>query len=83
MYHPNHPDGSYRMANRVQVLDPPSAIALTSTGPRPPRSPSPMTGQPRRTPPGAHRVPPLAPDHLGNSLDHLAVLAARQAGPVG
>jgi hypothetical protein len=26
MYHPNHPDGSYQMANKVQVLDPPRAI---------------------------------------------------------
>ena len=26
MYHPNHPDGDYRMANRVEVLDPPRAI---------------------------------------------------------
>jgi hypothetical protein len=27
MYHPNHPDGNYQMANRVQIFDPPSAIA--------------------------------------------------------
>jgi len=27
MYHPNHPDGNYRMANRVQVFDPPNAIS--------------------------------------------------------
>ncbi|MQY08436.1 SRPBCC family protein [Actinomadura macrotermitis] len=26
MYHPNHPDGHYRMANKVQVFDPPRAI---------------------------------------------------------
>lgn len=26
MYHPHHPDGRYRMANRVEVLDPPYAI---------------------------------------------------------
>jgi hypothetical protein len=26
MYHPNHPDGNYQMANKVQVLDPPRAI---------------------------------------------------------
>ncbi|WP_218009673.1 SRPBCC family protein [Actinomadura kijaniata] len=26
MYHANHPNGDYRMANRVQVLDPPRAI---------------------------------------------------------
>jgi uncharacterized protein YndB with AHSA1/START domain len=27
MYHPNHPDGNYEMANRVQVFDPPRAIS--------------------------------------------------------
>jgi uncharacterized protein YndB with AHSA1/START domain len=27
MYHPNHPNGDYRVANQVQVLDPPRAIA--------------------------------------------------------
>ncbi len=27
MYHPNHPDGNYQMANRVQVFDPPNAIS--------------------------------------------------------
>ena len=27
MYHANHPDGSYEMINRVEVLDPPHAIA--------------------------------------------------------
>ncbi len=27
MYHPNHPDGNYEMANRVQVFDPPHAIS--------------------------------------------------------
>jgi hypothetical protein len=26
MYHPNHPDGNYQMANKVQVLGPPRAI---------------------------------------------------------
>ena len=27
MYHPNHPDGNYQTANRVQVFDPPSTIS--------------------------------------------------------
>ena len=27
MYHPNHPDGNYPVANRVQIFDPPNAIA--------------------------------------------------------
>ena len=26
MYHPNHPDGHYEMANRVEAFDPPRAI---------------------------------------------------------
>jgi hypothetical protein len=27
MYHPNHPDGNYETANRVQVFDPPRTIS--------------------------------------------------------
>ena len=27
MYHPNHPDGTYQMANRIRVFDPPSIIS--------------------------------------------------------
>jgi hypothetical protein len=27
MYHANHPNGNYEMANRVQVLDPPHVIS--------------------------------------------------------
>jgi uncharacterized protein YndB with AHSA1/START domain len=27
MYHPNHPDGNYQMANRIEVLDRPRAIS--------------------------------------------------------
>jgi hypothetical protein len=27
MYHPNHPDGNYEMANLVEVFDPPHAVA--------------------------------------------------------
>lgn len=27
MYHPNHPDGSYQTANRVQLFDPPRSIS--------------------------------------------------------
>ena len=27
MYHPNHPDGNYQVANRVQVFDPPNVIS--------------------------------------------------------
>lgn len=27
MYHPNHPDGTYQMANQIQVFDRPNAIS--------------------------------------------------------
>jgi hypothetical protein len=27
MYHPNHPDGNYQMANQVQAFDPPNVIS--------------------------------------------------------
>ena len=27
MYHPNHPDGTYRVANRIQAFDPPNVIS--------------------------------------------------------
>jgi len=27
MYHPNHPEGTYQMANRILIFDPPNAIA--------------------------------------------------------
>jgi uncharacterized protein YndB with AHSA1/START domain len=27
MYHPNHPNGNYEMANRIQLFDPPHAIS--------------------------------------------------------
>ena len=33
MFHANHPNGNYEMANRVQVLDPPHAISA-ATGAR-------------------------------------------------
>jgi hypothetical protein len=26
MYHANHPDGDYRVVNKIQVLDPPRTI---------------------------------------------------------
>jgi uncharacterized protein YndB with AHSA1/START domain len=98
MYHPNHPDGNYRMANRVQVFDPPHAIAwepgqdsgdgglrfggwvwrydLAPAGPS--RTAVTLSydwsavGDALRQ----HiRFPPFPPDHLDNSLAHLAGLA--------
>jgi hypothetical protein len=98
MYHPNHPNGNYEMANQLQVLEPPNAIAwkpgydaddggLHFGG---------WTWRYDLTPAGAlgTRVtltydwssvptsirdhigfPPFPPDHLSNSLTHLAGLA--------
>jgi len=99
MYHADHPDGNYQMANRVQVFDPPRAT---------PWEPGQDTGDGRLrfggwvwrydlTPAGPSETevtlsydwsavpgflrqhigfPPFPPDHLGNSLAHLASLAA-------
>lgn len=98
MYHPNHPDGNYQMANRVQVFDPPRAISwepgqdagdgslrfggwiwrydLTPAGP----SGTEVTlSYDWSAVPDFLRehigFPPFPPDHLGNSLAHLAGLA--------
>ena len=101
MYHENHPDKDYKIANRVEVFDEPRAIAWQ------PGQESPETGElsfggwiwrydleatgPSRTTvtltydwsavPDSIRqnisFPPFPPDHLSNSLVHLADLAAR------
>jgi uncharacterized protein YndB with AHSA1/START domain len=71
MYHANHPNGNYEMANRVQVFDPPHAISWKpghevrlsydwSAVPEVVR----QQGQ----------FPPFSPDHLDNSLTRLAEL---------
>jgi hypothetical protein len=98
MYHPNHPDGGYRMGNRVQVFDPPSAISwepghypddgslsfagwiwrydLAPAGPD--RTKVTLTYDWSAVPDSIREhigFPPFGPDHLGNSLAHLAELA--------
>jgi hypothetical protein len=98
MYHANHPDGGYQTANRVQVLDRPSAISwepgydtgdgdlsfggwvwrydLTPTGPC--RTEVTLSYDWSAVPDSIRQYlsfPPFAPDHLGNSLAHLAHLA--------
>ncbi|HZU72046.1 MAG TPA: SRPBCC family protein [Acidimicrobiales bacterium] len=98
MYHPNHPDGSYRMANLVEIFDPPSSIAwrpgteddagdlsfggwiwrydLTPLGPSETRVT--LSYDWSAVPEDVRRhigFPPFAPDHLDNSLNHLAELA--------
>jgi uncharacterized protein YndB with AHSA1/START domain len=97
MYHAGHPDGSYQMANRVQVFDPPRAISWLpgqdsgDGGLRfggwvwrydlAPAAPSGTTvtlsydwsavSDFLRQHIG---FPPFPPDHLANSLAHLAEL---------
>ena len=97
MYHPNHPEGNYETANRVQVFDPPSTISW-ETGYDPGDGTLRFGGWFWRydlTPVGpssttvtltydwsacSHSVreligfPPFPPEHLGNSLAHLAEL---------
>ena len=100
MYHPNHPDGNYQMANRVKLFDPPSTISwepgydagdgtlsfggwtwrydLTPVGPANTRV---TLSYDWSAVPDSIRerigFPPFIPDHLGNSLAHLAELIAK------
>jgi uncharacterized protein YndB with AHSA1/START domain len=101
MYHANayHQDGNYRMANRVQVCDPPRIISWEpgqDTGDGSPRfggwvwrydlAPAGPSGTKVTLSydwsavPGFLRehigFPPFPPDHLANSLAHLAGLVA-------
>ncbi|MGH3673444.1 MAG: SRPBCC family protein [Pseudonocardiaceae bacterium] len=101
MYHDNHPDGRYEMANKVRVFDPPRAISwepgqdvagdgnlefggwiwrydLTQLGPDETRVTvsydwSAVGPIPRQR----IQFPPFTPDHLDNSLSHLAAIVAR------
>jgi hypothetical protein len=97
LYHPNHPDGNYETANRVQLFDPPSTISW-ETGYDPgdgtlrfggwfwrydltPAGPSTTTvtlSYDWSACPDSVReligFPPFPPEHLGNSLAHLAEL---------
>jgi uncharacterized protein YndB with AHSA1/START domain len=100
MYHAGHPNGDYQTVNKVQVLDPPRAIAwltgqdlgggdlefggwiwrydLASMGP----SETEVTltydwsGVPQYIRDRGIQFPPFGPEHLTNSLRHLAELAA-------
>jgi uncharacterized protein YndB with AHSA1/START domain len=99
MHHDNAPGGHYRVANRVQVLDPPRAISWepgmdTSDGtpqivghvwrydlaPAGPAATEVTLSYDWSAVPGSLRprlpfqFPPFTPDHLANSLDHLAEL---------
>jgi hypothetical protein len=98
MYHPNHPDGNYKIANKIQVLDPPRAIGwlpgtekgdgqlefggwtwrydLAPLGPS--DTEVTLTYDWSAVPQFIRdylQFPPFAPEHLTNSLHHLAELA--------
>jgi hypothetical protein len=100
MYHPNHPNGAYEMANRIEVFAPPNAIAwkpgydpgdgvlqfggwiwrydLIGCGPSNTEvllsyDWSEVSQVVRQTGPA---FPPFPPEHLHNSLSHLAMLVS-------
>lgn len=103
MYHPNHPDGNYQTANRVQVFDPPNAIGwqpgydaddgtlrfggwtwrydLTPVGPSTTAVILTYDWSAVPDPIREHiGFPPFPPEHLDNSLAHLAGLVGSRAG---
>lgn len=102
MYHNNHPDGDYQMANKVEVLDPPRAIGWLPGQQGPdgqlqfggwtwrydlePLGPSEtavtLTYDWSAVPQFLRehiQFPPFGPEHLSNSLNHLAELATTKA----
>jgi hypothetical protein len=102
MYHPDHPDGNYETANRVQVFNPPSSISWETgydaddgtlrfggwnwrydLAPAGPANTTvtlsydwSATSQATRELIG---FPPFPPEHLANSLNHLAELVTQGA----
>jgi uncharacterized protein YndB with AHSA1/START domain len=97
MYHANHPNGNYEMANQVQVFDPPHAISwkpgwdagdgklrfggwiwrydLTPAGPS--NTTVTLSYDWSAVPDSIREhigFPPFPPEHLDNSLAHLAEL---------
>ncbi|MFI8998609.1 SRPBCC domain-containing protein [Streptomyces sp. NPDC053542] len=99
MYHPDHPNGDYQVANKVHVLDPPRAIGwltgqekedgqldfggwlwrydLTPLGPS--ETEVTLTYDWSAVPQYIReylRFPPFGPEHLTNSLRHLAELVS-------
>ena len=103
MYHDNHPDGNYQMANKVLVFDPPHVIAWEPGQDRTGEGELELGGWTWRY--DLTRIsqsetevtlsydwsavpqfireriqfPPFTPDHLDNSLTHLAELALSAA----
>jgi hypothetical protein len=98
MYHANHPNRDYEMANRVEVFDPPNAISwkpgydpgdgqllfggwvwrydLTPLGPSETevRLSYDWSAVPEEVRQRQPQWPPFPPEHLDNSLAHLAEL---------
>ncbi len=106
MYHPNHPDGNYQMANRVRVFDPPRTIAwepgneaadgtvtfpgwiwrydLTLASPTSTTVTLSYDWSAVSDPIREHiGFPPFPPEHLGNSLAHLAELVSASPSSAG
>lgn len=104
MYHPDHPDGDYRVANKVEVFDPPRAVAWLTGQEKDdgrlefggwiwrydlaPLGPSgtavTLTYDWSAVPPSIREYigfPPFGPEHLTDSLGHLAELACSGGGP--
>ena len=101
MYHENHPDGSYEMANQVLAFEPPRVISwkpgyvspatgklefggwiwrydLTQLGPDETKVTLSYDWSAVGPVPRQHiQFPPFAPDHLDNSLSHLAAIVER------
>lgn len=102
MFHENHPDKDYEIANKLLVCDPPRAISWlpgyvaddgtlefggwtwrydltpagqSETGVKLTYDWSAVPRAPRER----IRFPPFSPDHLRNSLDHLAALVAARS----
>ncbi len=97
MYHPDHPDGNYKMFNRIQVFDPPRSICwkpgydagdgtlgfggwvwrydLAPLGPT--KTTVTLTYDWSAVSDSTRErigFPPFPPEHLGDSLAHLAEL---------
>ena len=101
MYHENHPDGSYEMANQILAFEPPRVISwkpgyvsqatgklefggwvwrydLTQLGPDQTKVTLSYDWSAVGPIPRQHiHFPPFSPDHLDNSLSHLAAIVAR------
>jgi hypothetical protein len=98
MYHANHPNGDYRVVNKVEVLDPPRAIGWLTGQDRgdgdlefggwiwrydlaplgPAETEVTLTYDWSAVPQFRReyiQFPPFGPEHLPNSLRHLAALA--------